>query len=321
MDLRSLFTMEHKTSLPTGIPWPAKFLYGLLALAIPTLFLQAQPTAFSLPYDLDDHQKVLSLSGSLTEISGLAFDAFNHSLIAVNDEMGMLFCIEPSDGKILRKIGFGKDGDYEGVTWNQGTIFTLKSNGNIYLYDNVLGLKKDRIKTQLKSGNDAEGIAFSEELHGLVIACKGRFSIDKLEKDKTIKGFYLYQLNSQTMQEEPLFTLSDDSLMNGMRLHPSFSDYSKKGKERLLKRAKSFAPSGIACHPVSGNYYILSSIGKLLVVVDKDGELLWVHPLDEDFHRQPEAICFDDLNNLYIGNEGKGLVAKIYVYESRQTDD
>ena len=52
-----------------------------------------------------------------------------------------------------------------------------------------------------------------------------------------------------------------------------------------------------------------------MVVLDPSGSPKNVVMLDKDIHRQPEGLCFDKKGNMYISNEGRGLVAKIYQYK------
>ena len=81
-----------------------------------------------------------------------------------------------------------------------------------------------------------------------------------------------------------------------------------------ISRLKEFAPSGIAVHPQTKNLYILSHKGRLLVVMDQQAEIEKIYFLDYNIHRQPEGICFDDQNRLYIGNESNEGAPVIYRY-------
>ena len=83
--------------------------------------------------------------------------------------------------------------------------------------------------------------------------------------------------------------------------------------EILDKRMKDFAPSGLAIEPTTGNLFILSSQGHLLLVVNPEGEIKTIQFLDRFQYRQPEGICFDANGTLYLSSEGKGGTAKLYV--------
>jgi len=87
---------------------------------------------------------------------------------------------------------------------------------------------------------------------------------------------------------------------------------------KLLKQIKGrikFQPSAIAIHPFTGNIYLLSNIGRILVVYSGDGELLDVVYLSKDIFSQPEGMCFDKEGDLYISNEANGLGARILCFD------
>jgi uncharacterized protein YjiK len=66
----------------------------------------------------------------------------------------------------------------------------------------------------------------------------------------------------------------------------------------------NFHPSALARNPVSHDWYVLSSVNKLLVIADDKWKIRDVYPLNPDFFTQPEGMAFDADNNLYISNEG-----------------
>ncbi len=88
----------------------------------------------------------------------------------------------------------------------------------------------------------------------------------------------------------------------------TFSKFSSKlaKKLHLVDSETSFKPSGLSIHPLSGDIYLISSIGKLLIVMDRSGKILDIHELDDKIFRQPEGICFSPSGDLYISNEGQG---------------
>ncbi|MBC8032619.1 MAG: SdiA-regulated domain-containing protein, partial [Chitinophagaceae bacterium] len=74
------------------------------------------------------------------------------------------------------------------------------------------------------------------------------------------------------------------------------------------KVKRGFRPSGIAKNPVSGDWYIVSSVNKLLIVTDVNWKIREVCTLNGNMFNQPEGICFDADGHLYISNEGDDLV-------------
>src|SRR5204863_2389137 len=67
----------------------------------------------------------------------------------------------------------------------------------------------------------------------------------------------------------------------------------------------TFEPSGIAIHPVTRDLYIISSVGKVLVIISPDGHLSNVIQLNPKVFKQPEGIAFNSKGDLFITNEGK----------------
>jgi uncharacterized secreted protein with C-terminal beta-propeller domain len=81
-------------------------------------------------YKLDQPSRSMQLTEQLDEISGLVM--LSDSLIGVvQDENGIIYYVASESGKIVDQFEFGKDGDYEGVTFHQGDFYVLKSNGSI----------------------------------------------------------------------------------------------------------------------------------------------------------------------------------------------
>jgi uncharacterized protein YjiK len=79
-----------------------------------------------------------------------------------------------------------------------------------------------------------------------------------------------------------------------------------------------FSPSAIAVHPITGEIYVTSSKGKLLLVLDRQGRIVHLEKLKKSLHTQPEGICFDADGTMFIANEGKDGKAKIYKFRYRQ---
>ena len=81
-------------------------------------------------YDLANPAATFKLEDELVEISGLTFS--NGKLLAVQDEKGKVYALNPQTGKIIGEQKFWSKGDFEGIEVAGDYIFALKSNGNIY---------------------------------------------------------------------------------------------------------------------------------------------------------------------------------------------
>lgn len=263
-------------------------------------------------YNINNADKTLVLNSKLLEISGLSFDSKAKQLVAINDEKGILYYLDLNKGDIISETKFGKKGDYEGVEIIDNFIYTIKSNGDIYPFNRTTESTESKIKTALKSVNDIEGLGYDPSINSLIIACKGKPSIDSndTDKSKSTKAIYSYNINDG---EFKLYCEINDATLSNW-LTNNLTETSKFKTNEYNKRAKDFSPSGIAIHPYSKDIYILSSVGKTLVQLDTKFNIKKIHFLNKNIHTQPEGICFDDEANLYISNEGKGLVAKIFIY-------
>ena len=271
-------------------------------------------TLFKLPFDLSTYDKMFPLSNKLIEISGLSYNAKSQSFVAVNDEQGHLFLLNDKDMSIEKTIDFGGNGDYEGVEIVGDMAFISKSTGTIYTYDITNDVDGINYKTALSATNDVEGLTKHPNKNGLVLACKGRAYLENTQVMKKVKSFYYFDLNDKVLDETPILSVYDTVLIEKVSQEYADQDLSAAAFKKLLSRIKDFSPSGLAYHPIDQNLYIISSVGKTMIVVSPNGEVIRTLFLDDNIHTQPEGICFDKIGNLFISNEGKGLVAKIYKY-------
>ncbi len=272
-------------------------------------------STFIKAYDFETPSETFSLSIGLLEISGLSYYPPKNQLLAVNDERGWLFFLNPKTGEVEDKITFGNNGDYEAVEWTGSEVSMIKSNGDIYFFD--IGKKElDEVqKTKLSSSNDIEGMTYRSGKNELLIACKGNPNLGDSDKYKKTRNIYRYDLDKLKIKKKPFLSVEDDVLKNFVEQMSEGKDWSKKQKKKLINRAKDFAPSGISIHPITKDYYLISSQGKTLLVFDTDKNLKSITFLNAKIHRQPEGICFAPNGDLFISNEGKGLGAKLMRFD------
>ena len=71
----------------------------------------------------------------------------------------------------------------------------------------------------------------------------------------------------------------------------------------------------------TGEWYVISSINKLLVILDHDWEVKAAHQLDPKRYIQPEGLAIDNNRTLYIaserGKKGKRATVYKFPYENR----
>lgn len=243
-------------------------------------------------YDLQNPKMRWDLPYILEEISGLSYYNYNQ-LACVQDEKGILFIYDLDERKIVSQDVFGEDGDYEGVEMIDGIAYVLKSNGNIY-YFKPGNTNVEKIKTELTSKNNAEGLAFQKSTSELLVACKGNPGVKKEKLDNS-RAIYRINLKEKSFDAKKRYLIKNKSF-----------------KEMLAKNDLNekmhmpFRPSGIAVHPKTGHIFVIATVGKLLVILDAEGEIMDMIPLDPGIFLQPEGITFSPDGDLYISSEGRG---------------
>jgi len=238
-------------------------------------------------YDLTKPQKY-SMPDVLQEISGISFNKGDNTFVyAQQDEDGKLFKLTlGTKDKTITK--FAEKGDYEDVAIINDWAILLKSNGDLFSFpltetENSETSKVKESKDLVPKG-EYEGM-FADEATGQVyILCKN------CKQDKNTKltsGYILTFKNDGGFQSKATFKV-DASLMDKL----------------AGKKKGTFHPSALAIHPLTKEWYIVSSVNKALVILDAKWQVKNVYHLSSNTFNQPEGIAFDKYGNLYISNEG-----------------
>lgn len=228
------------------------------------------------------------MPASLTEISGHAFykgDA--KTVYAQEDETGHVYYFAPGSPDV-KKVKFGQHGDYEDIAISKEQVIILRSDGTLFVFPyaeikagNVTHLKTN---TGLLPKGEYEGLYADDKTVTLYVICKN-CKDDK--KEKYTSG-YTFKLGANgVITQAGNFSVATDAIDLG----------SKKKKGR-------FQPSALSKNPLTNEWYILSSVNKLLVVADDNFKVKQSYKLNPSQFPQPEGIAFDRQNNLYISNEG-----------------
>ena len=243
-------------------------------------------------YDLGKPVKY-NMHINLTEISGIAFrHGKSDSLYAEEDENGNVYYLKLGDKKV-NESRFAKSGDYEDIAISNNYVIILRSDGTLFTFPfnqvrnkEIPGVKK--IKDVIPAG-EYEGMYADEKTNRLYILCKNCDG----DKGKVSSGYILQLQNDGTVKSAGGFSIN------------------VKAVEQLLtgKKKGGFRPSALAKNLNTNEWYILSSVNKVLVVTDASWDVKNVYPLNPKLFNQPEGIAFDDHNNLYISNEGDLVTA------------
>jgi uncharacterized protein YjiK len=258
----------------------------------------------------------------LKEISGLSYYG-KGKLACIQDENANIYVWNLEKQKIIDTYEFGKDADYEDIAVVDKTAYIIRNNGTIYRVSNFK--KKDRnvqiYKTPLKGKNNTEGLAYDPLTNSLLVACKGSPSIDGENSYEGRKAIYKFDLEEEELITEPYFLIDLEHL--GSYIDQSvFTRFSVGIAKRLhlIESETSFQPSGLAIHPLYGDIYIISSVGKLLVILNRKGMVLDVKELDPNEFRQPEGICFSPSGDMFISSEGQGGKGYILEFELHEKE-
>ena len=258
----------------------------------------AETPVVAAPYAFDAPDAAFVLPGVLSEISGLTALG-DHLLGAVQDEEGDLYVIDVDSARIVAVHDFGKDGDYEGVEQFGERVYVLRSDSRLFEIEDwrVEKADADGFEVGLHGRCDAEGLAAQGQR--LLIACK-----ESAGKGRTgQRAIFAYDPAERVLQPEPIYSVHADSF----GVHGE-SDLDERVREavRPLADINSFKPAALAVHPITGQLYIVSSVRKLIVVLDANGTLSAVWPLPEPLFRQPEGLAFLADGTLFIANEASG---------------
>ncbi len=261
----------------------------------------AQP---DFPYTLMQPTEKYKMPQALTEISAISMYR-KSKLICAQDEEGKLFIYDMKKQEVKNPVNFGKKGDYEGIANVHDTIYVLSSNGKLHqiLYFDSPEQHTNILSTPLDKENNTEGLCFDSLNHRLLIACKNKPG----NGIKGARAVYAFDLGTMMFIQQPVFTVRLEELKRFLMA----SEKQKLLADELKNLFDpedgdaTFQPSEIAIHPFTNDVYLISTVGKLLVVLNRDGKIKMIESLSSDIFKQPEGLCFKSDGTLFISDEGK----------------
>lgn len=272
-----------------------KLIY-ILAVFLLTGFYACKPkTSFNSPkgYDLN-HPEKFNMPESLHEISGIAF---------YNDRNDSIYSIQDEDGRFYRQAWgnrkqehttFGSKGDYEDVAILGSTVMILKSDGSLFTFP-ITEARKEKVEDLKNWENilpkgEYESIYADQQTNQVYFLCKNCKS-DKKEHNMS-GSIFTWDPLAKNLISSGHFTM----------------DLSKLIDQEVILRT-GLKASALTRNPHTGEWYILSSVNKLLVVATPDWKVKSTYHLNSSIFIQPEGLAFDKEMNLYISNEGDELSA------------
>lgn len=241
-------------------------------------------------YDLNKPVKY-AMPNDLLEISGIAFNKGDHKLIyAEQDEDGNVYSFHLGDKK-MKSVAFGKHGDYEDIAVVNNRIIMLRSDGKLYSLSlsqvNSGSLSDIKDFKDLLPAGEYEGMHADQSANKLYVLTKQPVG---QKHDKDCPGF--------------IFNVAvDGNITPAGDFHIDVRKVPGLGSKKKFK----FHPSALARNPLTKQWYVLSSVNKLLLVTDENWKVQTAYPLNPGTYVQPEGIVFDSAGNLYISNEGGGI--------------
>lgn len=266
-----------------------------------------------LPYNLKQEDKRIILPAELREVSGISIvDA--ETLVCVQDEEGIVFVYNLKKQEVTRTIDFAGPGDYEGITPAGNDLYVLRSDGTLF---RIRDFEKkhprvDSIQTGIPN-KDNEGLCFDKTNKRLLIGSKSK--IAKGSEFKHLRTIYAFDLRSNTLQEQALYTydiqvIKEFAKQNNIELPTKPGKKNPEDSVPVLK----FQISGIYIHPKSGFLYVLSASDYYLFVFDKTGAIRHLEVLDPKTFNKAEGIAIMPNGDLYISNEGQSGDPKILLF-------
>lgn len=264
------------------------------------------------PYDLRHPDKVHALPNELMEVSALT-DVDERTVACVQDEAAVLYLLDLGTGRITGKRAFGPPGDLEGLTRVGREYYALRSDGLIYRMgmgaDSMLVLDTFRVNVAQRN---LEGLGYDERLGLVLIAPKGVEKGDPRARDRRV--IYAYDPRARTLLTAPVLELSVDRIIAESR-RAGFAVPERTTPKGRAAPALKLRFSSVAVDPVSDHYYLLSAVGRTLLVVDRSGALIALHQLDAGLFPKPEGITFLPGGTLLISNEGKDARPNLLRFE------
>ena len=247
-------------------------------------------------YAFDAPDAGVLLPPELVEVSGITLWERNR-LAAVQDEDGLLFILDPAVGAVVERIPFAGRGDYEDLRRVDSTVFVLRSDGGLFPVPVADPAEATREELALPRGCDAEGLAVDPRGQRLLIACKEASAAG-------VRSVHAWSLETRALEPNAVFEIDWRAVTNAPALDG-----------RRINRFLAFKPSALDVHPVTGHWYVLSSVQRTILVLDAAFRPVGRWTLPARLFRQPEGMAFGPDGTLWIANEGAGAAATLLRFD------
>ena len=230
---------------------------------------------------------ITKLPPMLDEISGIFFYQKDKSLFAIHDERGWLYKIHADNKLTVDKWKYSTGADFEDVALVDSMFFAIKSNGTLVAF-RFARPDSPLVKTfhlPDKGKKEFETLYYDSTRQKLLMICK-----DCELDEKNMSSVYAFDYKQMKYLDSPVFVID-----------------AKQIEKRLGDKMDKFKPSAAAIHPKTGELFVVSSVNKILVVVENSGKVKDVFQLDAKLFKQPEGLTFTPEGDLLISNESAGV--------------
>lgn len=260
-------------------------------------------------YDLSRPDQVLILPDTLREISGLT-KLDDHTIACVQDENGIVFIYDVVKNEIIKQFTFHLDGDYEGITRVDETLYILRSDGNLFEITNFQAenFKVNAYETGIPVSNN-EGLCYDADNNRLLIGCKSKPG--KGPEFKNHRVVYGFDLETKKLSNRPVFDFDINDIYRFAEEHDIALPTKTKKKDEEEAPVIRFSTSAVSIHPFTKKLYLLSSTDPMLFVFDRKGKLEHMELLDKETFNKSEGITFFDNGDMMISNEAQNKKATL----------
>ncbi len=248
-------------------------------------------------YQPDKPDKIVVLPDVLREISGICF-IDSTRLACVQDENGKVFIYDIKTSKITSDIFIKEKGDFEDIALVENTIYLLRSDGSLFTFIPGQSGKAEKSRSGIKN-KESEALCFDPFAHKLLLVPKAKSEKKKFHNE--IQFYYIHWKNLK-IEKKPFLTVDVKSVRNFLEKkdlprYQEVLEWEKKGKKW------EFKVSAAAVHPLSGHFFVLSSVNHLWLEISRKGKIIDGGFLKTELYPQPEGLCFSPEGKLYISNE------------------
>jgi uncharacterized protein YjiK len=283
-------------------------LFSLVLLQLSAIICLGQTKFY---YDLDRPDIAHQLPAVLNEISGLT-DIDNDHIACVQDELGIVFIYNFRSGEMVSQHRFDSVGDFEGLTYTGKSLYILRSDGRLTEWNDFPTNKSSFIHSRLSlATSNNEGLCYDPGYNRLLIAAKSK---PQNHDEKAERFIYGYDLTTKKLMDQPVYRINVHNLAaSAKELGIKQEGLDAKGITKPL----NFRPASLAVHPVTHELYIISAADQLLVVLNRNGDILHLKTLAMEQFAKAEGITFLRNGTMIITNEAAGKAPNLYVFEMK----